>query len=269
MAVFAATVVLVLYPKLWLVPVWLARLSDLNGVLDPDHPGLAELEARVVAESRGAPLAEMVPVIERTVCDRIPYAFDWETWGVMDYLPTVDEVLAQGREDCDGRAVVAASLLRRLGHHAWLVTDLQHMWVVARDETGAEPVEVELMSPGAGAKTVAADETGTHVAVSPALIENLARSLTFGISVFPLGRELIILTMLCAVTLHPRSSARRRVAGCTLLLLALILLRASGAAAGSHDGHPAVMWLALLVAITGWLLLAIKAADRRRAGSQR
>ncbi len=107
---FVLVLLLVLFPRVWLIPAWLTRLSNLNAVIDPRHPAVNELAARV-ADAAGPtpPLNDAAVAVETLVRQRVPYAFDWETWGVMDYSPTVAEVLAQGREDCDGQALVAAS----------------------------------------------------------------------------------------------------------------------------------------------------------------
>jgi hypothetical protein len=258
----AVTVLLTLFPKVWLVPVWIERLQHLNEVVDPTYPGLAGLEAQVAARVGEKPaLADVVRPVEEAVYQRIPYAYDWDTWGVMDYLPTVAEVFAMGREDCDGRAVVAASLLRRMGYSGWLVSDLTHTWVVARDDAAAQPVELELMAPGKGQKTLAGRESGagTRLNLGFGAVRNLARGLSFGISVFPVGRELLILSALCVVTLQPWSSIRRRAAGCLLLALALWLLRSAGAPSGMLGNQPALVWVGAGAGLAGWLLLALKA----------
>jgi hypothetical protein len=168
-----------------------------------------------------APPRHVLGVVQQVVYERIPYAWDWDTWGVMDYLPTVRETLALGCEDCDGRAVVAASLLRRLGHQAWLVSDFTHTWV--------ETTEGETMSPGRAAKAlVARPGAATSVAWDGQLVKNYARAVSYGIGVFPLGRLVIIATALCLVALQPRSSIGRRVTGCLLLIAALAALRYAG-----------------------------------------
>lgn len=259
LVMLVAVVVLVLYPKVWLVPRWVGRLRDLNSVLQPEHPGLAPIETRArakLAARKGA--GDVRSAVEEAVCEVIPYAFDWDTWGVMDYLPTVDEVLQLGREDCDGRAVVAASLLRRMGVNAWLVCDLKHVWVAT--------AEGELMSPGEGAKTIVGQPGGTQASFSYETVANLGRGLAFGIAVFPLGRELIILATLCLVSLQPRSAVWRRFAGCGLLLAALVLFRQAGASAGVLAVRPGLVWVGLLVMAAGWLVLAVHG---KRSATQR
>ncbi len=59
----------------------------------------------------------------------VPYAVPWQTYGVPWYFPTTREVLAAGRGDCQGRAVVLASLLRVKGVPATLVGSFDHLWV--------------------------------------------------------------------------------------------------------------------------------------------
>lgn len=253
---------ILLYPKVWLFPTWLERMGDLNSVLDPQHPELAALEQRVRDDLPDEPSpGNTLEAVQRAVYERVPYGWDWEVWGVVEYLPTVAEVFEQGREDCDGRAVVAASLLRRMGYDAWLVSDLLHTWV--------ETPEGETMSPTGGEKTFVATDVGTQTTVSPRLIANVGRGLSYGVAVFPLPRELGILALLCVLTMQPWSSVWRRVAGCLLLWIALDLLRDSGrqAAMTGQIGVVAGTWLGVAVAVAGWLVLALRAAGPRRGSA--
>lgn len=258
LAVFTVVTAVVLYPKVWLLPVWLDRLGNMNSVLDPEDPRLATLEEQVRERlPAGAPASEALEAVQQTVYDHIPYAWDWDVWGVVEYLPTVAEVFEQGREDCDGRAVVAASLLRRMGHQAWLVSDLLHVWV--------ETPYGELMSPTGGEKTLVGTQTGTQTTVSPRLVRNLARGFSYGVAVFPLTRELIILTTLCVLTMQPWSSRWRRVAGCLLLWIALDTLRGAGqqAALAGQTRDIATTWVGVGLALAGWVVLAVRAGTPR------
>lgn len=256
--VFALVLVLVLYPKLWLLPVWYQRLQHMNSVLDPNHPALEPLEERVrAAVAAGAAGGDVYAAVERQVCARVPYAFDWDVWGVMDYLPTVDEVFRVGREDCDGRAVVAASLLRRMGYDATLATDIKHVWVVTPQR--------ELMSPGQGPKSLVGGRTGTEARLTLASLSNVGRSLAYGVAVFPLARELIITAALCALTLHPWSRWQRRAVGCGLLFAALIVLRLAGPSAGDLARQPLAVWLGAALAVSGWAALLWRSRPRRTA----
>jgi hypothetical protein len=253
LAAFVVVFVLVLFPRVWLLPTYFERLRNLDALIDQHHPGLAPLEAQVrAALPPSADGSTVLPIVERVVYQHIPYAWDWVTWGVFDYVPTVDEALAHGREDCDGRAVIAASLLRRLGYEANLVSDLKHVWVVT--PKGAT------MSPGDGPPTLASAGEGTRLAVGFDTLANLARGSSYGLAVFPLTRLLILWLVLVTLTAHPWSSRARRTAGTLLLLLAIALLRDSGAVATGLAEFPRVALAGWAAAAVGWLLLAVKGA---------
>jgi hypothetical protein len=264
LVIFVVGTALVLFPKVWLIPAVLERYGDMNSALDPEHPGVAALNERVRAElPAGAPVSDVLQMVERSVCEQVPYAWDWDVWGVAEYLPTVAEVFERGREDCDGRAVVAASLLRRMGYDAWLVSDLLHVWV--------QTPEGETMSPTGAEKTFVATEEGTEATISTGMIRNLGRGFSYGVAVFPLERELIILALLCLVAMQPWSSVWRRVAGCLLLWVALDTLRDAGRQAALSDQGLFVVraWLGIALGVAGWLVLAVRAGGPRPRSAAR
>lgn len=257
LGMFALVVALVCYPKVWLLPVWIDRMRDMNAMIDADHAGLASIEADVLRRlAPGAGPKQALETVQQVIHERIPYAWDWDVWGVMDYLPTVDEVLEKGREDCDGRAVLAASVLKRMGYETSLVSDIKHTWVVAR----AGDQVFETMGARPGVKTfTATDDGGTRITVSLESVENLVRGLAFGISVFPVERELIVLAAICLLTLHPRTSTSRWIFGALMLGGSLALFQASHPWAGDDEDFEFVIQiLASGLAIGGWLIMAIK-----------
>lgn len=261
---FVLVLLLVLFPRVWLIPAWLARLSNLNTVIDPRHPAVNELAARVAdAAGPNAPLNDVAVAVETLVRQRVPYAFDWETWGVMDYLPTVAEVFAHGREDCDGQAVVAASVLRRLGFEAWLVSDLLHTWVVARDTTPEPPLTIQLMSPGRGDQTLTGGAEGTRARFSTATLANVGRALSFGVAVFPAERELVIVAALWLILMQPRSPGWRRLAGGAVLLAALLCLRSAEGPVPGEAYRPGLAGLGLASLAAGCVLLMYKSPKAR------
>lgn len=260
LAALLGVTLLVLYPRPWLFVRLLERARSLDRLVDPDHPGLEPLVHAV--RERAAPdagPADLLPVVERVVYENVPYAWDWDNWGVMEYLPTTAEVLERRREDCDGRAVLAAAILRRMGCDAWLVSDLVHMWV----ETHAG----ETMSPTPGYKSISTIERPAPFAeAAPGFVGNLSRGLAFGVAVFPLGREIVLLVALVAVTLHPWSTPARRAIGTALLLAGLLLLRTTGVSAATRPDAGAVIgaWAAVAMIVAGWVVLAIRAGRRAR-----
>lgn len=121
-----------LFVRVLLVAAWLFV------VLYPDPRVLGRavrnLQTLPVDAVAVAPLAARLPDdpvrIERAVLDRIvPYGYDWQVSGVPWYFPTTAEVLAEGRGDCESRALVLASILdaKKIPHR--LMMSLDHIWV--------------------------------------------------------------------------------------------------------------------------------------------
>jgi len=180
---------------------------DPNALIEPNaailQPLVDELRLRLTDDPSPR---EALQRVERFVYEKIPYAWDWDTWGTADYLPTLTEALEMGREDCDGRAVVAASLLQNLGFNAQIVTDFSHVWV--KTDKG------ETMGPGKRKALVATDD-GLQIRWS-ALAE-LPKGLAYGTAVFPLGREIIIVVVLWFLLIPPRGQNVRIVVGLAFL----------------------------------------------------
>lgn len=240
-AVFGLTLLIVCFPYPTRLVNHVKHWRNPNALIEPDAPAIQPL----VEELRPLLGGDLTPRqtlsrVERFVYEKIPYEWDWVTWGTADYLPTVDEVLQMGKEDCDGRAVVAASILQNLGYEAELVTNFAHMWV--KTDHG------ETMAPGKR-KALTATDKGWRVDFK-ALID-LPRSLAFGIAVFPLSRELIVLFVMWLLMLRPGSGTV--VGWCSILLLfvGLILLRI-----GSDSYQHPRIWIQG-VALTGLLAAVV------------
>ena len=239
--ILGLTVLAVCFPHPDVLMRHLRHWRDPNALIERDaaalEPLVRELEPRMTADlSPGDALS----TVERFVYERIPYDWDWNTWGTADYLPTVTEAIEKGREDCDGRAVVAASLLSRFGFKAQIVTDFAHVWV--KTEHG------ELMGPGKR-KAMIGEDGGLQVQVGA--FSQLPRALAYGVAPFPLVRELIVVTMVWLLLLHEagRPVDRlgawgrwvRHLAALATLVAGLLLLRIGG----RDYYHP-----------TGWMQLA-------------
>jgi hypothetical protein len=173
---------------------------------------------------------QFLGIVESYVYRKIPYKWDWETWGMADYLPTVTEAIEMGYEDCDGRAVVAASILTHFGYDAKIVTDFTHVWV--KTEHG------EAMGPGKK-KAVVATETGLEVRMDA--LAQLPRALAYGIAVFPWERELILILVAWLLMLRCNGGAYCNGVALGSLLIGWLFLRA-----GSVDHRSPVLWLQLI-----------------------
>jgi len=209
------------YPRR-LVTHW-QRIQNPDALINPESPALEPLIAEVKQElTPDLTPPQVLKKIESFVYKKVPYEWDWNTWGVADYFPTVEEALSQGKEDCDGRAIVAASIMRYFGYDARLVTDFAHLWVTTS--------EGDVMNPG---KTKAAVATGDGFQLQPGAFRQLVQPLAYGVSVFPLARELIVIGVLWWLLLGRGVSKVRAMGSLLFLVNGLFLLRL-----GSDWRHP-------------------------------
>ncbi len=252
-ALLAMTVLMVCFPNPRRLIRHLQHYRNPSALIEPNaksiEPWVQELAPKL---SDDIEPREALKRVERFVYDKVPYEWDWNTWGTADYLPTVGEVVAMGKEDCDGRAVVAASLLRRFGFKAELVNDFAHVWV--RTEHG------DTMSPG---KKPVAITTDDGVVIDWSALTQLPRAAAYGVAVFPLGRELMILVVAWLLLLPMHGKATFSMTGLTLLIGGLILLRT-----GSDDyRHPSSLAqiAALVLLVSGAVIAMVRAPSSGRA----
>ena len=84
---FAAAAFLVLFPDPGRARTLMARVQDMEQLLDPEHPALAPLEQQARASlSNTADGRSALRVVEKVVYEHVPYSFDWQTWGVVEWL---------------------------------------------------------------------------------------------------------------------------------------------------------------------------------------
>ena len=196
----------------------LQRLQNPNDLIEPNAPALAPMIEELRPQmSPDLPAKLRLQRVERYVLKRIPYEWDWNTWGNADYLPTVAEVVEMGREDCDGRAVVAASLLRHFGFQTELVSDFSHVWV--KTDRG------ETMGPGEQ-KIIVATKDGLKIRTAG--LTQIPKAMAYGIAVFPLRRELILVVVMWLLMIRRDRGAVRIGAAIVLLVIGLLALREGG-----------------------------------------
>ncbi|MEK6674441.1 MAG: transglutaminase-like domain-containing protein [Planctomycetota bacterium] len=218
-AILGITVFFVNFPNIPALVRHVQRWQHPDDLVEPNAPLLAPLVEELSIELTAdiAP-SEALKRVERFVYRHVPYEWDWNTWGNADYLPTVTEVLTKGHEDCDGRAVVAASLLQRFGYRASLVTDFTHVWV--KTDQG------ELMSPG---KTKAVVTENGRLKLQSGALAQVPKALGYGIAVFPLLRELIVVAVLWFLLWNRGVHKFPFFLALVLLINGLLFLRIAGA----------------------------------------
>jgi hypothetical protein len=188
----------VMYPH----PVYLTRqlrhLTDTEALIQPHLPFIAELNRQIdTTLPAGAPPGQVFRAVERFVYQAIPYAYDWEVWSNVDYWPTAAEVWEKRREDCDGRAVLCASLLRARGfENVRLVGNINHVWVEA-DGKGLMGAE----------KDQNFRREGGRLVVTPPKAETLLKGLS-QVRHFPAWRLGVLVLVAVALAWHPRQSRR-------------------------------------------------------------
>ncbi len=169
------------------------RWKDPNSLIQTNAPFLAEINRKIDEQLKpdGTKKDEM-KVVERYVYREVKYGYDWDVWGNTDYWPTVEEVWENKREDCDGIAVLAASILRSRGFEGVrIVGNLSHVWVAAGTN--------EVMSPQADKNFQQVD--GKLKVKLPGANTFL---LTWAhINKFPAARSLLLLMAVLLVALHP------------------------------------------------------------------
>ncbi|MBI3877119.1 MAG: transglutaminase domain-containing protein [Verrucomicrobia bacterium] len=192
----ALLTLVVLFPHPLLLVREIQHVCDVESLLQTNLPALVQINHDIDAllATNTAKLTEF-KAVERFVYQRIKYQYDWDNWGNLDYWPTAAEVLERGREDCDGQAVLAATILRARGHtNARIVANLNHVWVAVGTN--------ELMGPQAD-KNIRR-EGGKTIVTFPALktvLDNLAFA-----SKFPVTREIILFFGLLLACYHPCES---------------------------------------------------------------
>ncbi len=216
-----------------------------NSLIEPDAPSLSPLITTLEQRLAGVTTDERkLQVVESLVLEKVPYDWDWNTWGTADFMPTVTEVMDMGREDCDGRAVVAASLLKHLGYDAQIVTDFAHVWV--KTEAG------ELMGPG-GKKAIEATDEGLKFNWSG--LATLPAAAAYGVAVFPLIREIILLVVLWSLFRRRRQGFLYDLVAFGLLVGGLMSMRIGG-----EDYRSPILWLQWLGLIAIFIALSVMMA---------
>jgi len=242
--VFVLTMFLVFYPDPRVFYRHISHIQQADRLPNPDDPTVLVLSDRldgVMARQGGD--ENLLTAVEELVYEEIEYAWDWDVWGAVDYLPSVDEVIEEGREDCDGRAVVAAAILRARGIDAQLVGDLRHVWV--RTPLG------DTMTPlGAPVYRVSEEkvEIDWHRLLDPG-------PMAFGVSVFPLVRESIILLVAWILVLPSRIRWPTALVGLGLMIAGLFVVRFAGRE--PLDPKRWLIVLSLLFVLSGLVIAAV------------
>ncbi len=266
-AMALAATLFVLYPRLDLTLRQIGHLQDWDALIDPTLPALAPINAEIDAKlPPNCPPTQEMQLVQQWVYKNISYRFDWVTWGNIDYWPTVAEVLEKRVEDCDGQAVLAASLLRARGFTtAHLQGNLSHVWVALAPNDPKTKVDrpVTAMSP-VGRAVFARDggklalQLSDWASVRPALIDG---------GQFPGSRIAIIAVIWLVATVWPQRRWHRLPVAGALVFLGLWMWTSWSARVnhfGNAAGDPELILAALLI-VAGFVLAGWRRKDSKMA----
>lgn len=192
--IFIVVVVGVLFPNPFIFVEQIQNMLDMERLIQPDFKGIDDINREIDQLLDGETTrGEEFRLIQRYVYRHIPYSYDWHQWGVVDYWPVAEKVWESRTEDCDGRAVLAVSILRSRGFEsAHLVASLRHMWVAVDD--------VELMGPDSE-KSIKKEDGRTVISLPS--ITMFLKGYAFKLGEFPATRSAVILLTLLVLLYHP------------------------------------------------------------------
>jgi hypothetical protein len=116
-AIASIWILFMLFPNLGVLPLNVYRFFEM-----PTRP---TDDVQLVADS----LPANSTAIEQYVDDHIHYAYDFQTYGVVWYIPTPSDVLKAQQGDCKSKAVLLASLLEAKQIPHTVKVSPVHFWV--------------------------------------------------------------------------------------------------------------------------------------------
>ena len=205
---------LILNPNLQRGAEQIRHVFDPEALIQTNFAGWEGLNAqfeRMLA--RGGEAMSEARLAEKFIYKNIRYATDYETWGNLEYWPRAEEVWALRREDCDGRAILAVSLLRGRGYQsARLMVGLDHMWaqVDENEQDGSLPPNfIALLGPGKDFSLAMSDKPRSEhfLALAKAFFQPEAFRKTTAqlIADIPPLRKALLITIFLALCFHPCS----------------------------------------------------------------
>lgn len=214
---FGGILFLVLYPRPGLFVKQLENYFQMDALIQTDFPGLEVInrEIDLLLEKRELSPRQEFLIVQSYVYRHIKYAYDWHIWGNIDFWPTAQQVWELQQEDCDGRAILAASILRSRGFQsAQLVGNMRHIWVKVDDD--------ELMGPDT--ETMIRRE-GERLVVTLPSLKLLISTTAIYIADFPAIRHLILFFTLIILLYHPAKNLTRFLGVTTTGLVGFLLMK--------------------------------------------
>ncbi|MFX0085978.1 MAG: hypothetical protein ACFFAU_09900 [Candidatus Hodarchaeota archaeon] len=128
---------------------------NLCTTIEPSHPLIRELSAEFdqyfanqkdrlerIKSSDFKKIRTELDYVEMFIKEKIDYTTDIsnEAHIAFEHYPSVAQVLDTQKDDCDGRAIVACSLLVHRGYDSYVIINEQHAWVVTNVNGSTEHI---------------------------------------------------------------------------------------------------------------------------------
>jgi hypothetical protein len=214
--IFCSILLAILFPNPMLLVKQLDHYVKIDSLIQTDFKALETINRQIDALlPPHTSLQREFLAIQRYVYKQIRYEYDWENWGNIDFWPTAEQVWKRKREDCDGRAILAASILRSRGFEtATIVGNMRHIWIHVD--------QFELMGPDREQNISRKD--GKTIVTLPSF-NLMIDAFALYIADFPTIRNLLLLFVTLVLCYHPGHSLTRFLGMTTLGLVGFILIK--------------------------------------------
>ncbi|MBN1480718.1 hypothetical protein JXA70_10630 [candidate division KSB1 bacterium] len=188
---------------------------DIEALFVTDFPELPAINARI--DSLLPPdytFQQEYQAIVHFVYENIRYQYDWDNWLNSEYWPAADEVWRRGREDCDGRAILAVAIFRSRGYaETTVVGGLTHLWITVGGQ--------ELMG-AQKEKTMVMQDGRKKMRVPP--LASILEAAAAQLDGYPIFRMVVILLFLLLLAYHPAKNIKLLLGLCLAAVIGFVLL---------------------------------------------
>lgn len=98
-------------------------------LIRPDSEEVCKIRDEIFPYKNNSYTIRDIVCVLNYVYTHLNYSYDWSNWWMYEYLPTLEQVIERGLEDCDGYAILACSILRSMDLDAWIMCGTDHYWI--------------------------------------------------------------------------------------------------------------------------------------------
>jgi hypothetical protein len=203
------------FPNPFLTIKQIEAYRDIESLFVMDFPELAAINVSIDSLlPENYTFEDEYKTIIRFVYNHIRYQYDWDNWINSEYWPPADQVWRRGREDCDGRAILAVVIFRSRGYaDATVVGSMTHLWIKVGDQElmGAQPEKIMEMQDG---------QKRMRMPKLSYVLKAAAQQLDS----YPIFRMIVILLCFVLLSYHPARNIKLLLGLSLLSLIGFVLL---------------------------------------------